>query len=274
MRLFEHLEELRQRLKWSFLGVFFLFVFFAAFQIRTVTVSGVQVPYPFPDPLQPAASQFFNATLTYLKPPGVDASVMTPPEAFVVQMETALFLSIVTGMPIVAYHMGKFIAPALYDRERKVILRLVVPSVLLFVAGVLLAFFVLLPFTLRFLYGVASGLGATVQLLDLEAFLHFTLIFTLGFAATFELPVVMYALTAAGMVRAATWRKYWRFAIIGIFFFAAIITPDASGVTMLLVALPMLGLYVAGYATSALHERRRGRRESGGPSEPAKEQGS
>ena len=256
MRLFEHLEDLRVRLKWSFLAVFFLFAFFAAFQIRTTDVGGVRVPYPFPDPLQPAASQFLDLTMDFLVPPDVQRAVFSPGEAVVVQLQTALYLSLVTGMPVVAYHMAKFVAPALYDRERKMILRLVVPSVLLFVTGVLLAFFLLLPFTFRFLYSIADTLGAQ-KFLKLDEFLGFTLLFTFGFGITFELPIVMYALSAIGLVKAATWRKYWRFAVIGIFFFAAMITPDSSGVTMLLVAFPMLGLYVAGYVASAVHERRK-----------------
>ena len=199
MRIFAHLEELRQRAKWAFLGVFFLFVFFAAFRINTANVGGATVPYPWPDPLNPAASQFFNLTLNFLVPPstGVEPVVVSPAEAFVVQLQTALFLAFATGMPIVAYHAAKFIAPALYPKERRVIVRLVVPSVLLFAAGILLAFFVLLPFTFRFLYSVAGALGAKHLFLTLDQFLGFTLIFTLGFASTFELPVVMYALTAA-----------------------------------------------------------------------------
>lgn len=257
MRIFQHLEELRLRLKWSFLAVFFLFAFFAAFQIRTADVGGVPVPYPFPDPLRPAASQFFNVTLNYLLPPEVEAIVVSPAEAFVVQLQASLFLAVVSAMPVIAYHMGKFVGPALYDREKKVIIRLVVPAVLLFLAGILVAFFLLLPFTFRFLYSVAGGLGAKHLFLSLDQFLSFTLIFSVGFASSFELPIVMYALSATGIVKARIWRRYWRFALIGIFFFAAIITPDSSGVTMLLVAFPMLGLYVAGYVASAIHERRR-----------------
>ncbi len=257
MRIFEHLEELRIRLKWSFLAVFFLFVFFAAFQIRVADVGGTRIPYPYPDPLEPAASQFFNLTLNFLVPPNVEPIVVTPTEAFVVQLQTALFLAVVTGMPIVAYHMAKFVAPALYERERRVVFRLLVPSVLLFIAGILIAFFLLLPFTFRFLYSVAGPLGARHLFLSLSEFIGFTLIFAVGFAATFELPIVMYALSAVGLVKPQTWRKYWRFAVIGIFFFAAMITPDSSGVTMLLVAFPMLGLYVAGYVAAVVHERRK-----------------
>jgi len=255
MRIFEHLEELRGRLKWSFLTVFFLFIFFVTFQARVADVGGVSVPYPYPDPLRPFASQFFNLTLTFLKPDFVEAVVLSPAESWIVQMKTAVFLAVLVGLPMVSYQMASFIAPALYERERRAILVLVVPSLLLFAAGVALAMFVVLPITFSFLYSIASGLGAQRLFLPLEEFLNFTLIFTLGFGLAFELPVVMYALSATGIVRAATWKKYWRFAVIGIFVFGAMITPDGSGVTMMLVSLPMLGLYLAGYVAALAHER-------------------
>src|SRR3989454_3350306 len=262
MRVFAHLEELRQRMKWSILAVFFLFTFFAAFQIRTANLDGTTVPYPWPDPINPAAGQFFNLTVTFLAPPSVTRSVFTPQEAFAIQLQSALFLALVTGMPIIGYHAAKFVAPALYEPEKKAILRILVPSIILFIIGVLLAFFLLLPFTIRFLYSVAPSIGAQVQFWDLGEFFGFTLFFTLSFGATFELPIVMYALTATTVVPTKTWWKYWRFAVIGIFFFAALITPDTSGVTMLFVAFPMVGLYFGGYAAAAIHERRRASRTS------------
>jgi len=260
MRILDHLRELKQRVKWSFLTVFLLFVFFAAFRAEPVDVGGVTVPLPWPDPTAPFASQFFNATLQFLKPDFVESVALSPAEPFVVQLKTAFFLAIGVGMPMIAYQLSLFIAPALYDQEKKVILRLVVPAVLLFALGVAIAFLVVLPFTFAFLYSIAADLGAQRLFLPLDEFLNFTLIFTLGFGLAFEMPVVMYALSASGIIHASVWRKYWRFAIIGIFVFGAFITPDGSGVTMLLVALPMTGLYVAGYVAAVLNERRRQRK--------------
>lgn len=257
MRILEHLEELRQRAKWSFITVMILFVFFAGFQARTADIGGASVPYPYPDPLQPFASQFFNVTLTFLKPEFVETVVTNPVEGIIVQFKTAFFLALLVGMPMIAYQMGKFLSPALYQRERRVILKLVAPSVGLFGAGVLVALFVVLPFTFRFLYAISANIGVDRLFLGIDEFFNFTLLFMLGFGIAFQVPVVMYALTAAGIVRAETWRKYWRFAIIAMFAFGAIITPDGSGVTMLLIALPMSALYVAGYAATVLHERGR-----------------
>ena len=257
MGILRHIEELRQRLKWSFLTIMILFVFFSGFQARVANVGGVAVPYPYPDPLQPFASQFFNLTLNYLKPKFVESTVLNPADAFIVQFKAAFFISLLVGMPMISYQMGMFIGPALRPQEKRTILRLVVPSIALFAAGVLLAFFVVLPFTFQFLYQVAVNMGVDTPLLHIDQFLDFVLLFMLGFGLAFQVPVVMYGLTAVGLVRAATWKKYWRFAIIGIFLFGVLITPDGSGVTMLLISLPMSGLYVAGYVAALFRERRR-----------------
>ncbi|MEK6851882.1 MAG: twin-arginine translocase subunit TatC, partial [Candidatus Thermoplasmatota archaeon] len=232
------------------------------FQARVADVGGVSIPYPYPDPLQPLASQFFNMTLNFLKPAFVVSTVLNPADAFIVQFKTAFFLALLVGMPVVAYQMGMFIAPGLRPREKRTILKLLGPSMVLFALGVLIAFFVVLPFTFDFLYQVAVNLGVDQPMLHIDQFLDFVLLFMLGFGLAFQVPVVMYALTAVGLVRAATWKKYWRIAIIAIFGFGAIITPDGSGVTMILVSGPMSALYVAGYAACVLHERRRTRRGS------------
>jgi len=78
-----------------------------------------------------------------------------------------------------------------------------------------------------------------------------------AFGLAFQLPVLMYGLSWLGVVRSSFWKKYWRFAAIAIFLFGAIITPDGSGITMMLVSIPMLGLYVVGYIVSVRIEKHR-----------------
>lgn len=118
-----------------------------------------------------------------------------------------------------------------------------------------MSFLVVLPFTFTFLYGIAIAMGAQ-PFLQLQEFLDFVLLFSLAFGIAFELPVIMYGLTVLGVVDADFWKRHWRFAVVGIFFFGAAITPDGSGVTMMLVAVPMLGLYAGGYAAIRLRLRR------------------
>jgi len=260
MGILQHVEEFRHRLKWSFLTVIILFVFFTGFQARTFDVGDVSIPYPWPDPLQPFASQVYNLTINFLKPDYVKSTVLNPGDAFIVQFKVALFLAILVGMPMISYQMGMFIAPGLRPKEKRTILRLLVPSLLLFALGVSIALFVVLPFTFDFLYQVAVNLSVEQPLLDINQFLDFVLLFLLAFGFAFQVPVIMYILTAVGLVHAATWKKYWRISVIAIFAFGAIITPDGSGITMLLVSVPMTGLYFAGYVACFFNERKRERR--------------
>src|SRR3989454_8498930 len=171
--------------------------------------------------------------------------VLTPWEPVIVQFKVALFLAIVAISPVSTYEFWRFVAPALRPRERRLIVRVSVPVVLLFLAGVVMSFLVVLPFTFSFLYGIAIAMGAQ-PLLQLQEFLDFILLFSLGFGVAFELPVVMYGLSALGIVGADFWKRHWRLATFAIFFFGAAITPDGSGVTMMLVAIPMLFLYIGG----------------------------
>src|SRR5436309_1367552 len=124
----------------------------------------------------------------------------------------------------------------------------------LFIAGVLVSLLVVLPFTFPFLYAFAYSFGAT-PLLRLDEFLDFVLWFSLAFGLAFELPVVMYGLSYLGIVSPEFWKKNWRYATIAIFIFGAVITPDGSGVTMMLVSIPMLFLYVAGYVAVVQRSR-------------------
>ncbi|MEE9489510.1 MAG: twin-arginine translocase subunit TatC, partial [Thermoplasmata archaeon] len=86
-------------------------------------------------------------------------------------------------------------------------------------------------------------------------FVDFTLLFLLSFGLAFELPILMVGSTFLGVVDDHFWRRNWRFAAVAIFIFGAVITPDGSGITMMLVSLPMLGLYVLGYFLSVRTHR-------------------
>src|SRR2546430_2463568 len=137
-------------------------------------------------------------------------------------------------------------------------LRIVI-VVVLFLSGVVLCFVVILPFTFNLLFSVQNLLGANLLILYGDSFIDFVLLFTLAFGLAFQLPVLMYGLTALGIVPANFWKKYWRFATIAIVVFGAIITPDGSGITMFLVALPMLALYAGGYVAALGVDKRRAR---------------
>jgi len=265
MTFFEHLEELRQRLRIVIIVVIVLFVLNLTTSVGAVTVGGVQVPMLLPalGPTSPnIATQFFIAMKNFLVPARVgpiplNFSFKEPWDAYVVMFKVAFFLAAVTGSPLTVYQVGRFIAPALKPTERRLIVRITVPVLLLFLSGVALCFVVILPFTFNLLFSVQNLLGANLLILYGDSFIDFVLLFTLAFGLAFQLPVLMYGLTVLRIVPADFWKKYWRFATIAIVIFGAIITPDGSGITMFLVALPMLALYVGGYLAALRVEKSR-----------------
>ena len=114
-----------------------------------------------------------------------------------------------------------------------------------FVSGCIFAYTLVIPYILDFLYkyGESAGLVTFLNIMD---FVSFILQFLLAFGISFQLPLIMYAISQSGMTDTKFWRKNIRYAIVAIVIFGAIITPDGSGVTMWFIAGPMIGLYLAG----------------------------
>jgi sec-independent protein translocase protein TatC len=260
---FEHLEEARRRLKVVLYALLLAFVVFLMFSFQYVVVFGVPMWLPLPviNLREGIAQQFFVAIRAWLVPTYVTPVVLTPWEPAIVQFKIALFLAIVATSPISTYEFWRFVAPALKASEKRLLIRVSVPVVLLFFAGVAMSFLVVLPFTFSFLYGIAIAMGAQ-PLLQVQEFLDFVLLFSLAFGIAFELPVLMYGLSVLGVVDQEFWKRNWRFSAVAIFFFGAAITPDGSGVTMLLVSVPMLALYAGGYGAIRLRFRNKDRNRS------------
>ena len=257
MTFFEHLEELRARLKRVVIAFLVAFIITLTFSFQPVDLGGTTVWLPLPTLQQNETipAQLFQVLNESLVQGSARIIVTSAPEAVVIQLKVAMFLAVILTSPVMTVEFWRFVAPGLKPKERRLIFRLTAPVVILFVAGVLMSLLVVLPFTFPFLYTFARGLGAE-PLLTVEAFLDFVVMFSLGFGLAFELPVVMYGLSYLGIVQPDFWKKNWRYAAIAIFIFGAVITPDGSGITMMLVALQMLVLYAAGYAAIVLRSRR------------------
>ena len=125
------------------------------------------------------------------------------------------------------------------------IIKIVLPVFLLFIFGVVFSYLLVIPFTLNFLYSYGESIGAET-FLTVNDFITFVLQFILGFGVAFQLPIIMYLLSLSGLTDSKFWQKNFRYAIIIITIFGAVITPDGSGVTMWFVALPMIALYAVG----------------------------
>jgi len=171
-------------------------------------------------------------------------------------MYVAALVGIVVGMPVIIKELVGFIKPALKENEINVSRSISLPALGLFIAGCVFSYNFVIPYMLDFLYRYGEGAGL-ITFLNVMEFVTFVLQFLLAFGFSFQLPLVMYAVSASGMVDADFWRKNIRYAIVIIVIFGAIITPDGTGVTMMFVAGPMIGLYAAGMILIERKERKK-----------------
>ncbi len=250
MSFWEHLDELRTCvIKIAItLGAIAGLSFF--FSLRPTVFLGHRVYYPFPDIYNNINSQIFNyIRADVLGGTNIDLIQLEIADAMIIQMKISLFLAIAFGMPMIVYQLNKFLSPGLYPKERKAIMMMTIPATFLFVLGCVFAYVLIVPFTFEFLYGYTFAMGITPTL-SMNSFFSFILLFLISFGVVFEMPIIQYGLTKIGVVEPVFWKENWRFAFIGMILFAGIITPDGSGITQILIAFPMLGLYFVGYVVS------------------------
>ncbi len=241
----QHLAELRSRILKMAIVVGIITVFVLTFHATPVEIGELTLFYPTPSPLDNIAAQITNYLKEQLVPDQVQLIQTAPGQAFFAQVYIAALVGIVVGMPVIVKELTGFIRPALKEREINVSKSILLPAIGLFIGGCLFSYFLVIPFILEFLYryGESAGLLTFLNIMD---FVAFVLQFLLAFGLSFQLPLIMYAATASGLTDAKFWRKNIRYAIVIIVIFGAIITPDGSGVTMWLIAGPMIGLYLAG----------------------------
>lgn len=240
-----HLEELRKRVLRMVAAVGIIAVFVLTFHANTFDLNGVTVYYPTPDPLDNIAAQITVEMKNQLIPQNVQLIQTAPGQAFFAQIYVAGLLGVVFGMPVIVRELVGFVSPALAKKEIQIIRSITIPAISLFIGGCLFSYYFVIPYILEFLYkyGEASGLVTFLNVID---FVTFVLQFLLAFGISFQLPLIMYAMSASGMTDEKFWRRNIRYAVVIIVVFGAIITPDGSGITMWFVAGPMIALYLIG----------------------------
>jgi sec-independent protein translocase protein TatC len=239
--LLDHLIELRRRLLWSFaaLGVAFSICLYFARDIFAVLVH----------PLLVAGQSKLIYTQIF--------------EAFFVELKVAFFSAIMLAFPIIANQLWLFIAPGLYKKEKRAALPFLFATPILFTMGASLAYFVAIPLALHFLLGANfQGMVGGVQQEALPAvgnYLTFVMQFLFGFGLSFLLPVLLMLLEAAGIVTRAQLVASRRYAIVGAFGIAMVLTPPDIG-SMMLLAIPLCILYELTLVATWFTERARGKR--------------
>ena len=187
-----------------------------------------------------------------------------PLEQFFAQLKIAGFGAIVLAFPVIAWQLYRFVAPGLYRRERGAFLPFLIASPFLFALGAALVYFVILPFVLWFsLSQQITGAGAvSVELLPkVSDYLSLVTTLLLAFGLCFQLPIVVALLGLAGIVDARQLAAGRRYAIVGVFVVAAVVTPP-DPISQLMLAIPICLLYEVSIWCVRLIELRRDREEA------------
>ena len=180
---------------------------------------------------------------------------IAPQELFLVYMNVALVGAVVVCFPVLAYQVYAFCSPGLSGKERGYISGALIAGGLCFLVGVAFAYFISLPFMLRFLIQFTGEVDVAASI-SIQQYVSFLLTVFVIFGLVFELPVVSVLLTGLGLVKAEWLVKGRKVMIVVIFVLAAIITPPDI-VSQIMVAVPMLGLYEISIALSRVVGRAR-----------------
>ena len=225
--VFDHLVELRSRLLRAVAGLLLVFVALLPFANRLYAF----LAQPLLDKL-PSGGQL------------IAVEVASP---FFAPIKLAFFVAVVVAMPWLLYQLWAFVAPGLYQRERRLAMPLLASALVLFYAGCAFAYFLVLPAVFGFLVKVAPD--GVAMMTDINAYLDFVLVLFLAFGASFELPVALVIATLLGWVTPAQLRESRGYAVVGIFIVAAVITPP-DVISQLMLAIPMCLLYELGIVAS------------------------
>jgi sec-independent protein translocase protein TatC len=220
---FSHLKELRDRLLVCIVAVAIAFIFTYYFKERLFDF----LMQPFIK-VMPAQSSFIFTGIT---------------EAFLTYFKISVVAALFVAAPVILYEFWMFVAPGLYEKEKKYVYPFIFFGSLFFLCGALFCYFVVMPNMYRFFVSYAREFVTPMP--DLKNYMGLTLKLLIIFGFIFELPLVAFYLAKAGIIKAKMLAKKRRYAILAVFIISAAITPP-DVVSMILVALPLWGLYELG----------------------------
>lgn len=224
-----HLVELRKRLGLSVLSVFIGFII--AFVFHEIILEWITAP------LNEALAE-----VAHLSKKAADGMVTTHQVggAFFVALKVSFFAGLLGALPFILYQLWLFIAPGLYNNEKKMVIPFVVGGSVMFFVGVMFAYYVVTPFGFQFL--ITFGSFLYTPLINIEDYVGFFTKIMMGFGIAFELPVFAYFLALLGLVTDKTLKDFFKYAVLIIFVLAALLTPPDI-LTQLLMAAPLIVLY-------------------------------
>lgn len=223
MPFLDHLEELRRRIIWALIALTICAVL-GFFIVTELDVIGL-LERPFQQ-VMPDQNLLFTS----------------PTTPVVVTFKLAFVVGFILALPVIAYQAWAFFSPALYEHEKRLVIPAIGIGFLLFLAGIAMAYFFVLPLGLNFLLGFQAE--SLEPIITVDEYLRFATRLILAFGLIFEMPVVLVLLGMLGIVTPAGLRKYRRHAIVGLALTSALLTPADVG-TMAMLFTPMILLYEA-----------------------------
>ncbi len=230
MSLVDHLEELRRRVLRSLLAL--LVAAAACLALVRPLVRLLEVPAE-----------------------GMRFLQLAPGEFLFVSLKVAGYAGLTLALPYILYEVLSFVLPGLSRRERRLVAPAVAASAVLFMTGLIFAWWALLPAALRFL--VSYGADVVEPIWSIERYLDFVLLLMVATGLAFQLPVLQLLLGAFGLIRAATMLAAWRWVVLVAALAGAVLTPSTDPVTMLLLTGAITALFLVGVGLVALAERLR-----------------
>lgn len=235
MSFLEHLDELRHRIVVSLVAV----------------LVGCLASFAFIGRI----FRFVMEPLAMMLPEGSKLVWTEPTEAFVLYLKVALLTGIIAAAPVVLWQVWLFVAPGLYAREKKLAIPFIVLGSIGFIVGAGFSHYLLFPVTFRFLAGFATEYMQ--PMLKIESVFSLYAKMMLGIGIVFQMPTVVYFLARIGVVTARFLIRQFKYAVLGIFIVAALITPTGDPLTQTLFAGPMIGLYVISIGIAWIFQKKR-----------------
>lgn len=167
--------------------------------------------------------------------------VTTAPESFTLLVTVSLYSAIALSIPFLLWQIWGFISPALYQHERAYVTPFIALSTISFVAGAAFAYYILFPPALRYLIGLASEFRPLLRATD---YFDFITLIMLAMGVIFQMPAVSYVLSRIGILTPGLLLRSWKISLVIILVVAAIVSPTADVINMMLFATPMMALYV------------------------------
>ena len=252
MPFLDHLEELRWRIIWSLValivGVAAAFIVLQRFDIFKF-LEGPILPY-------------LN---------GNKLKYTHPADPFSVLITASFSIGVVIALPVILYQIWAFLAPALYKHEKRVVLPVIFGAIALFVSGVALSFYVVLPLAISWLMGIAQNTDALEPMITYREYFSFAVNMSLAFGLCFELPIVILLLATLGIVTPEFLRRYRRHALVLCVVAGALLSPGDLVWTTILLAAPLYLLYELSVILTVIVYRRRRKRAAQAAAEEAAE---